>query len=1098
MPTTPMVTAPYLPTSTASDAWLSAFQAAQAQTAAAQESFQRTLAESHAAYLRLAESALIGLGGMRGNSPTVLPTTYAPNTAQQAPVVPPAPLTKAQPVIASIPVAQAAPAIPAHTKVQATVAAPRVEAATTNTFDLPALLLSVVAEKTGYPVEMLALDMDLEGDLGIDSIKRVEILSSVDERAPHLPKVDRARLSALHTLAEIIAYLGGDAAATSVAPVIPVRAEILEADKPFDLPALLLSVVAEKTGYPVEMLALDMDLEGDLGIDSIKRVEILSSVDERAPHLPKVDRARLSALHTLAEIITYLSGGIPAITAHVIPASTPIPLDSGIHGDDDLLGRYTLELIPAPATGFAMPFLLDETPLYLIGHDTLAASLALNLRARGVNAHAVNALPDAAIACVYLGGMRAAVDIDAAIAINFEAFQIARTLAAKLSGKGGLFVTVQDSGGDFGLSGGATVPNSAWLAGLPALIKTCALEWPRASVKAIDLNAAGRTPNALAEAIADELLQGGGELEIALKASSRKTLVSVHSPVQTGASVLVANDVVLVSGGARGVTAACLSEWAGRESASGRPLRFVLLGRTELHPEPTICAGIEDAPQLKQVLLAAAKAAGESLTPTTLSQRVQAVLAGREIRQSIISITERGAQARYCAVDVQDQVALKRLLQDVRQSWGPIRGLIHAAGVLSDKHIADKTDAQFAHVFDTKVRGLQALLAATQTEPLRLLCVFSSVSARCGNTGQSDYAMANEVLAKVALHTAVTRPELRVKSLGWGPWEAGMVTPQLKARFASLGVPMIPLLTGAKMFADEMNDVSPHAVELVLGGEPRAEALLFDGAESRVEALDVQVQRAGHAYLAGHAVNGEPVVPVVLVAEWLARAARSFRPGLTLIALHDLAVLKGIRLGGFEQGGDRFRIEARPAPAETLLSKGSSELQLMLLDSAGRPRYSARAELHAQAALPDRAQPHLSLGVYTGASPYPDQLFHRDQFELIEQMHGISDAGVAAQVRGVQHANWPEQSWHFDVAALDGGMQLAVLYAQRMLGANNLPTAIASVRHYPATPCAGPIVATAYPRALSKAASTTDIYFVDGNGRRIAELLGVQNHALVA
>jgi hypothetical protein len=111
-------------------------------------------------------------------------------------------------------------------------------------------------------------------------------------------------------------------------------------------------------------------------------------------------------------------------------------------------------------------------------------------------------------------------------------------------------------------------------------------------------------------------------------------------------------------------------------------------------------------------------------------------------------------------------------------------------------------------------------------------------------------------------------------------------------------------------------------------------------------------------------------------------------------------------------------------------------------------------------------------------------------------MHGISDAGIAAQVRGVQHANWPEQSWHFDVAALDGGMQLAVLYAQRMLGANNLPTAIASVRHYPATPCAGPIIATAYSRALSKAASTTDIYFVDGNGQRIAELLGVQNHAL--
>ena len=1099
-------------TNQVSDAWLNAFQAVQAQTAAAQESFQRTLAESHAAYLRLAQSALMGLGGLRANAVSAPIVTYASSIVSPAPAVaaaliPAIPAAQAKASAQTVTLAPATSVIPAHAGIQANakVAATPLDSGVrrddgiNKSFDLPALLLTIVAEKTGYPVEMLALDMDLEGDLGIDSIKRVEILSSVDERAPHLPKVDRARLSALHTLAEIIAYLGGGAPAAPSTPVIPAQAGIqanvgiaiprVEANKSFDLPALLLSVVAEKTGYPVEMLALDMDLEGDLGIDSIKRVEILSSVDERAPHLPKVDRARLSALHTLAEIIAYLGGDAPGIPAQAgIQASACVAapnLGPRLRGNEDIandvedsLGRYTLELIPAPATGFAMPYLLDGTPVYLIGHGALAETLALNLQARGVNAQAVT--PFAVI--------------DSAIAINFEAFQTARALAAQLSGKGGLFVTVQDTGGDFGLVSNANPAHSAWLAGLPALIKTCALEWPRASVKAIDLASAGRSLPMLAEAIADELLQGGGELEIALQAGQRHTLVSVKRAVQLGESTLAANDVVLVSGGARGVTSACLSEWAGREAASGRPLRFVLLGRTELQPEPAVCAGVNDSGQLKQILLAEAKAAGVSLTPATLSARLHTVLAGREVRQSLSDIQAHGAQARYCAVDVQNRVALDNLLLDVRQSWGPIRGLVHAAGVLSDKRIVDKTDAQFAHVFDTKVRGLQALLAATQNDPLQLLCVFSSVSARCGNTGQSDYAMANEVLAKVASDAARARPGLRVKSLGWGPWEAGMVTPQLKQRFAALGVPMIPLARGAQMFADEMNDVSPHAVELVLGGEPRAEALLFDGAESRVEVLEVQVQRAGHAYLAGHAVNGEPVVPVVLAAEWLARAARSFRPGLTLIALHDLAVLKGIRLGGFEQGGDRFRIEARPAPAETLLSDGGSELQLMLLDSAGRPRYSARAELHAQAASPEKIAPKLALEAWSGASPYPDQLFHRDQFELIEQMHGISDAGIAAEVRSVQQANWPEQSWHFDVAALDGGMQLAVLYAQRMLGANNLPTAIASVRHYPTTAHVGPITATAYPRALSKAASTTDIYFV--NGQRIAELLGVQNHAL--
>ena len=75
-------------------------------------------------------------------------------------------------------------------------------------------------------------------------------------------------------------------------------------------------------------------------------------------------------------------------------------------------------------------------------------------------------------------------------------------------------------------------------------------------------------------------------------------------------------------------------------------------------------------------------------------------------------------------------------------------------------------------------------------------------------------------------------------------------------------------------------------------------------------------------------------------------------------------------------------------------------------------------------------------------------------------------------------------------------MQLAVLYGQRMLGAANLPTAIGSVRRYPAVAANGPILVSAHRRAVSRNATTTDIYFVDDQGRRVAELLGVQNHAL--
>lgn len=70
----------------------------------------------------------------------------------------------------------------------------------------------MVSEKTGYPVEMLEMEMGLDSDLGIDSIKRVEILSTIQERLPGAPLIGPEHLGTLKTLGEIARHLGGTAA----------------------------------------------------------------------------------------------------------------------------------------------------------------------------------------------------------------------------------------------------------------------------------------------------------------------------------------------------------------------------------------------------------------------------------------------------------------------------------------------------------------------------------------------------------------------------------------------------------------------------------------------------------------------------------------------------------------------------------------------------------------------------------------------------------------------------------------------------------------------------------------------------------------------
>jgi len=301
---------------------------------------------------------------------------------------------------------------------------------------------------------------------------------------------------------------------------------------------------------------------------------------------------------------------------------------------------------------------------------------------------------------------------------------------------------------------------------------------------------------------------------------------------------------------------------------------------------------------------------------------------------------------------------------------------------------------------------------------------------------------------------------------------------------------MIPLAVGARMFADEMRDASGQ-VELVLGGAPRAEALLFAGASARVHELELNVQRLSHAYLDGHAVNGTPVVPVVLVAEWLSRAARSFRPGLKLAALHEFKVLKGIRLTGFDNGGNRFLIQAT-----AIAGSDGRELQLAVRDTKGQLHYSARAVLSDEMRAADSGLPALHLDAWDGEPLYQDLLFHRGSFELIENLEGISDHGVGATLRGVENAGWKAEPWQLDVAALDGGLQMAVLFGQRMLGGPNLPTAVDEIRIFGNAPSTGLIRAAAYGRKVGNNAVTTDILFTDSQGRRLTELRGVQNHAL--
>jgi hypothetical protein len=318
-----------------------------------------------------------------------------------------------------------------------------------------------------------------------------------------------------------------------------------------------------------------------------------------------------------------------------------------------------------------------------------------------------------------------------------------------------------------------------------------------------------------------------------------------------------------------------------------------------------------------------------------------------------------------------------------------------------------------------------------------------------------------------------------------------MVDATLKAHFAQLGVPMIPLATGAAMLTDELHGAQPNDVELVLGGEPKAEALLFAGTEGRTLEMDLHLDRSSHPYLGGHEIAGTVVVPVVFVLDWLSRVAGAFEPSLEVGVVRALKVLKGIRLEGFDGAGDRLRISCRRvAEAEGVV------LALELSDPTGRAMYRAQVEMQAAHPPLHGGSPVVELEAWGADVVYDgDILFHGADFQVIEQMDGISKAGASAQLRGLRASGWKPDGWRMDVAALDGALQLALLWGKKVLGEGSLPTGIAEVRVGAAPLPAGPIRCVVVGRETSRNRAMSDIVLLDESGVRFAELRGVETHS---
>ncbi len=953
--------------------------------------------------------------------------------------------------------------------------------------NITSALLDVIAEKTGYPVEMLELGMSLDADLGIDSIKRVEILSALQERLPELPAVKPEDLGVLQTLGQIVEHLQQGSAGMAKATGMTVSAGVAGPQ----VTTALLTVIAEKTGYPVEMLELGMSLDTDLGIDSIKRVEILSALQERLPELPAVKPEHLGTLQTIDQIVDFLSSvsGSEKV-AVAVPIQDPEPLP--------IIKRQEVRLATLPkkrpvksfSFGAGAQVWITDDGSALI--DALAAALTRhNLIARKVKLTEITTLDAPANLCglVIVAPLKGC--NDRFIADSFQLLQLAASqLRGQGSGQGAFFATISRLNGSFGLPArsGFGDPLSGGLAGLS---KSVALEWPEVHCKALDLGM-GMEVIPAATTLVEEIFTTA-PLEIGVSSTGLTTLELVTEDVSadTRELALEEGDLVVISGGARGVTAAVSVALARKY----RPT-LALLGRSPLPAdEPDWLKGLDTEAEIKKAVLSHSDTPP---APIELQQQYDQILAGREIRSTLDNILKAGATPLYLPVDLRDEQAVTATINNLQEQYGAVKGLIHGAGVLADKLITDKSREQFLAVYDTKVKGCRHLLAAISADKLAFLVMFSSSTGRFGRIGQVDYAIANEVLNKIAQQFAQGHPQARVLSLNWGPWDGGMVTSGLKKMFAHEGIDVIDLQAGAAYLLKELT-ATDRTVELVIAGGHAQKTVTEDPEPPQnlylSNAFDLDLNIDQFSLLKSHVIDGKAVVPAALMIEWLAHAAVHNHPGLKFQGFNDLRVLKGIIL----EAGQSYNLQAMTGKAIKSDGLHVVPVELSGHDEQGRAvaHVRARVVLAAGYGPARQARSRLDLKAYASASAgiYADQkLFHGEDFQGLREILGCSSQGINALVSPApQPQEWIEQplrnSWFADPLALDSSFQMLILWSFEQYQAGSLPVFAGRYRQYRERFPADGVEVRARIISNNQHRATADIDFVDPNdGQLVARL----------
>jgi len=900
----------------------------------------------------------------------------------------------------------------------------------TSNVSIEKTLLEVIAEKTGYPAEMLELNMDMEADLGIDSIKRVEIFGAMTESNPSVQGVNPQELAELRTLQQIVDYITEKAGSLST---------------------------------------------GDQQNADLKKKENQASQEDQ--QISKKQKTPDKESETAPKVGKYPNVPRAGVILKYIPGPDTLEIKFG-KNDISLITNdgttVTTELCSALiARGHQITVLTFPENIIRPGKQKLpkgVKEIRLKNTSDSTIASAISSLKGSVSQFIHvhphfrfpLGKL--SMQFEKEKALIKSTYLLAKHLKASLNRDTGQqrksFLIVTRMDGAMGMKNPGNV--SVFGGGLFGLTKCLNLEWEKVFCRGTDIDPR-LDAKYTAQKICSELFDADQCLTDTCYNHKGKRYTLLAKPManikkgQITKTTITKDSVFLVTGGDRGITSDCI-----KQMAISFKCKFILIGRSKLQAkEPGWAIGVKGENNLKRAAMESLKTAGEKPLPRIIQNMVGGVMAQREIEANLKFIKREGAQVEYVAANITNTEALNTAIKKGTDKLGNITGIIHGAGRLADKFIENKTEDDFDSVFDVKIKGLLAITQSINIENIEHVVLFSSVAGFYGNVGQTDYAIANETLNRMAHLFKKNHPNIHIVSINWGAWDSGMVSPELKNIFKENNISLVPTDEGPLAMVDQLSNIYANQQQVILGGTLPSAKAATDGTLNTY-VMHRTLLESENPFLQHHKIQGNAVLPIINASTWMAQSAADLYPGFHLTRAEDVKLFNGIVFDGkqkdeyltkiveIEKSEDKIKVEV------TITSENGTKLPTnhyrAIITLTSKRIVAPSIE------LPDinsfnPVEPNASI-IYEDGT-----LFHGDDFRGVKQILELNKEGTLlyCEHEGVD----PNRQGQFPVKELnvfltDVMYQSLLIWIRRYHDCASLPLSTEAVEIYKVLPFARP------------------------------------------